>query len=127
MSFNVEIKGLDELDAAFDNLINGVDDSLGETLKKASNPMFDKIQADAKKVDEKVKISNVKNSESNAEIVLTLDSKTWRYKEYGTSKMSATPFIRNNLDKGNEKVIDAFSKQMNKKIEESIKWTTKPK
>ena len=121
MSFNVEIKGLDELDAAFDNLINGVDNSLGETLKKASNPMFDKIQADAKKVDEKVKISNVKNSESNAEIVLTLDSKTWRYKEYGTSKMSATPFIRNNIDKGNEKVIDSFSKQMNKKIEESIK------
>lgn len=108
------MKGLGELDKAFDDLINGVEDSLGDTLQKSSKPLFDKVKANAKSVDEKVKIGTVKNANSHAETSVTAESMA---KEYGTSTTAATPFMRPALDSTSNDVVENFRKEMKSKID----------
>lgn len=113
MTVKFEMKGLGELDKAFDDLINGVEDSLGDTLQKSSKPLFDKVKANAKSVDEKVKIDTVKNANSQAEVSVTSESMT---KEYGTSTTAATPFMRPALDSTSGDVVENFGKEIQSKI-----------
>ncbi len=113
MSIKIEMKGLDELDKAFDDLINGVEDSLGSTLEKSSKPFFDKVKSNADRVNEKVKIGAVKKSTSNAQVSVTTDAYS---KEYGTSTTPAQPFMRSAIDSTNDDVVNNFSKEIENKI-----------
>lgn len=114
MTVKFEMKGLEELDKAFDNLINEVDNSLGDTLQKSSKPLFDKVKSNAKSVDEKVKIGSVKNANSQAETSITSESMA---KEYGSSTTPATPFMRPALDSTSNDVVENFRKEMKAKID----------
>lgn len=113
MSVSFEMKGLGELDKAFDDLINGVEDSLGDTLQKSSKPLFDKVKANAQSVNEKVKIGTVKNANSQAETSVTSEAFS---KEYGTSTTAATPFMRPAIDSTSKDVVDNFRQEMKSKI-----------
>lgn len=118
MSVHFEIKGLDELDKAFDDLINDIDDSLDDTLEKSSKPLFDKAHANAKAVGATVENGAVKSGNSTAEVSLTSESIS---KEYGTSTTSATPFMRPAFDGSNADVVENFGKEIQNKIDKIAK------
>lgn len=119
--FSVEVKGLDEFEKAMNGLIDNIDDELEQSLLNASKPMLNELEQKAKRVDEKISSVKSEKNSSGAEIVITLESETLMFKEYGTSQMQATPFIRPTLDKNSDSTVKNFASEINKQIDEISK------
>lgn len=119
--FSLEIKGLDEFEKAMNGLTDDIDDELEQSLLNASQPMLNELEQNAKRVDEKVSsVSSQKNS-SGAEVVITLESESLIFKEYGTPQVQATPFIRPTLDSNSDSTVENFAIEINKQIDEISK------
>ena len=128
MNVEFEVLGLNELDDALAELtLSTQKKTLEGALMKAALP----IMKDAKKrapkdegdLEKAIGRQRIKKADMPSVAVLVKKSRKnpypfyWHFKEHGTSKMVATPYLRPAFEQNVELAIQLFSEELAKRIE----------
>ena len=119
----VRIEGLDELEKQFDRLI---DTSKKKVMQKALNAAAAPIKKEAKAkapiktglLKKSIRSKQMKHTEKpSVGIFINMKAYYWYFLEYGTSKMSAQPFMRAAVDAKYEEGVNKFKVKMKEEID----------
>lgn len=123
MSVGIRIEGLDDLEKQFDRLI---DTSKRKTMQKSLNagiaPIKKQIKANVPVklgvLKSAVRSKQMKHTEKpSVGIFINMKAYYWYFLEYGTSKMSAKPFMRAAVDAKYEEGVNKFKVKMKSEID----------
>ena len=123
MDTSIRIEGLDDLEKQFDRLI---DTSKRKVMQKALNagvaPIKKQIKANipvrSGVLKKAVRSKLMKHTEKpSVGIFINMKAYYWYFLEYGTSKMSAQPFMRAAVDAKYEEGVDKFKVKMKTEID----------
>ena len=119
----INVEGLDELEKQFDRLI---DTSKRKVMMKALNagvaPIKKQIKANVPVrsgvLKKAVRSKQMKHTEKpSVGIFINMKAYYWYFLEYGTSKMSAQPFMRAAVDAKYEEGVNKFKVKMKEEID----------
>ena len=123
MSANIRIEGLAELERQFDRL---ADTAKKKVMMKALNAGIAPIKKEAKKnapvdkgvLKKKIRSKQMRYTEKPAVgIYVSGKAYYWYFIEHGTSKMSATPFLRPAADSKHEEGVNKFKERWKVEID----------
>lgn len=123
MDTSIRIEGLDDLEKQFDRLI---DTSKRKVMQKALNagvaPIKKQIKANipvrSGVLKSAVRSKQMKYTENpSVGIFINMKAYYWYFLEYGTSKMSAQPFMRAAVDAKYEEGVNKFKVKMKAEID----------
>lgn len=127
MSSDLEVEGFDELMSKIEAMGNLGDDIFDEALKVASIPILNGAirnapEGETKRLKEGLKISKVYKKNGDKYVLVGTDEKGKNSPyyafmvEFGTSKMSARPFLRPAFESNKRQVLDILKTEIAKGI-----------